>query len=94
MKLPRSSLPARYPPLGAWPTQMRADMVAAYLDYRDTAELAAAVRRGDAPTPSALRGAGRRRESVWARRDLDRAVAPGDTESEAEATSEDLQALL
>jgi hypothetical protein len=36
----RPAIPARYPS-GPWPTQMRADMVAAYLDYRDIAELAA-----------------------------------------------------
>jgi hypothetical protein len=33
------SIPAGYPS-GPWPMQMHADMVAAYLDYRDTAELA------------------------------------------------------
>ena len=43
------SLPARYPP-GAWPAQMRADMVAAFLDFESTAELAAAVKRGEVPS--------------------------------------------
>ena len=71
----RSALPARYPPTGTWPAQMRADMAAAYLDYRDTAEFAAAISRGQVPPPSSLRGVGRRREPVWARVDLDRCVA-------------------
>jgi hypothetical protein len=71
----RSTLPARYPPSGTWPAQMRADMAAAYLDYRDTSELAAAISRGQAPPPSSLRGSGRRREPVWARVELDRCVA-------------------
>ena len=74
--------------------QMRADMAAAYLDYRNTAEFGAGVLRGDAPAPAALRGAGRRREPIWDRRDLDRAVAPRATQSEAEDNSEDLQTLL
>lgn len=54
---------------------MRADMAAAYLDFRDTSELAAAISRGQVPPPSSLRGVGRRREPVWARVDLDRCVA-------------------
>jgi len=40
IKLCRPAIPARYPS-GPWPIEMRADMVAAYLDYRDIAELAA-----------------------------------------------------
>jgi hypothetical protein len=32
---------------------MRADMAAAYLDYRDTSEFTRAVRRGLAPRPAA-----------------------------------------
>ena len=47
----RSPLPARYPPRGSWPAVMRADMAAAYLDYRNTGELARAVTRGEAPPP-------------------------------------------
>ena len=39
----RAALPARYPPVGTWPALMRADMAAAYLDYRDTLELARGV---------------------------------------------------
>lgn len=70
------TLPARFPPSGAWPGQMRADMVAAYLDYKDTAELAAAVKRGDAPAPSLMRGTGRSKEPVWITADIDRNLAP------------------
>jgi hypothetical protein len=89
----RSALPARYPSTGTWPAQMRADMAAAYLDYRNTAELSAAVVRGDAPPPSSLRGTGRRREPVWARVDLDRSVASGQSEA-GEPTKENLAALV
>jgi hypothetical protein len=54
---PRSrALPARYPPAGVWPAQMRADMAAAYLDFANTVELAVAVRCDDARAPSSLRG--------------------------------------
>ncbi len=75
MRAPQA-LPARYPPSGTWPAQMRADMAAAYLDFRGTAELVAAIKRGDAPVPSSLRGQGRKREPIWARDDLDRHIAP------------------
>jgi len=51
---PRSPFPARYPPTGTWPAVMRADMAAAYLDYRDTSELARGVSRGEAPHRSAI----------------------------------------
>ena len=73
--MPRAVAPARYPPTGAWPAQMRADMAAAYLDFIDTAQLAAAIRRGEAPAPSSLRGGARRREPIWARADLDRVAS-------------------
>jgi hypothetical protein len=69
-------MPARYPPAGAWPSQMRADMVAAFLDYRDTKALSLAVARGDAPPPNALRGKGRQREPVWNKDALESFVAP------------------
>jgi hypothetical protein len=76
MKRSRTKLPARYPPVGTWPAQMRADMAAAYLDYKDTAELAAAISSGEAPAPSSLRGKGRKREPVWSRDVLDDYVVP------------------
>jgi hypothetical protein len=91
----RSALPARYPPTGTWPAQMRADTVAAYLDLRDTAELAAAISRQEAPPPTTLRGSGRCREPVWARIDVDRFVASGAFQSEAgESAKENLAALV
>jgi hypothetical protein len=74
--MPRA-LPPRYPPGGScWPAQMRSDMVAGFLDYRDTAELASAVRRGEVPPPTSQRGSRRCREPVWARAELERFVAP------------------
>lgn len=87
-------LPARYPPAGAWPAQMRADMVAAYLDFHDTAELAAAVRAGQAPAPSSLRGKGQHRVPVWARADLDRHIAPDSPRGQDERPRENLQSLV
>lgn len=69
---PRAPLPPRYPPTGAWPAIMRADMVAAYLDYRDTSELSRAVGRGEAPAPTSFHGSGPSKEPVWAKSYLDR----------------------
>ena len=71
----RASLPARYPPIGTWPALMRADMAAAYLDYRDTAELARAVVRGEAPPPIGYHGIGRAREPVWSKAVIDNLTA-------------------
>jgi hypothetical protein len=68
---PRTALPARYPPVGTWPALMRADMAAAYLDYRDTGELARAVRRGEAPPPTGCHGIGRARQPVWSKAAID-----------------------
>ncbi len=91
----RKPLPARFPPEGAWPAEMRADMTAAYLDYRDTGELARAVVRGDAPPPSSLRGTGRSREPVWSRDCLDRRVAPlAPASQDAGRPKENLAALV
>ena len=63
----RTPLPARYPPIGTWPALMRADMAAAYLDYRNTAELARAVVRGEAPPPTGYHGIGRARDQFGRR---------------------------
>lgn len=71
----RSNFPARFPPHGAWPAVLRADMAAAYLDYPDTAALSRAVLCGDAPPPSTMRRAGGKREPVWAQEALQRFVA-------------------
>ena len=72
-----SSLFARYPVNGAWPAEMRIDMLAAYLDYRTVRELALAISRGHAPPPTSYRGAGRSREAIWAKAIVDNHVAPG-----------------
>jgi hypothetical protein len=73
----RSSLSTRYPANGAWPAEMRIDMLAAYLDFRNVRELVLAVSRGEAPPPTSYRGAGRSREAVWAKAIVDDYVAPG-----------------
>src|ERR1700685_2764492 len=73
----RSSLSARYPVNGAWPAEMRIDMLAAYLDFRSIRELALAISRGHAPPPTSYRGVGRSREAVWAKAIVDNHVAPG-----------------
>jgi hypothetical protein len=56
---------ARFPPGGSWPIEMRADTVAAYLDFGTTRELCKAIGRGEAPAPNATRGAGKDIELVW-----------------------------
>lgn len=72
----RPAIPARYPPIGTWPALMRADMAAAYLDYRDTGELARAVGRGEAPLPVGYRGIGRTRQPIWSKAAIDNFAAP------------------
>jgi hypothetical protein len=73
----RSSLSARYPVNGAWPAEMRIDMLAAYLDFRTVRELVLAVSRGEAPPPTRYRGVGRAREAIWVKVIVDEHVAPG-----------------
>ena len=73
----RSSLSARYPVNGAWPAEMRIDMLAAYLDFRSVRELVLAVSRGEAPPPTRYRGVGRAREAIWVKVIVDEHVAPG-----------------
>jgi hypothetical protein len=73
---PRPALPVRYPPIGTWPAFMRADMAAAYLDYRDTGELARAVGRDEAPPPVGYRGIGRARQPIWSKATIDNFAAP------------------
>lgn len=94
IKSRRTPQPARYPPTGVWPAQMRADMVAAYMDFRDTSELKRAICRGHAPPPSALRGAGRNKEPVWDRQCLDRYLAPRNQLREDELSRTNLAALV
>lgn len=74
--------------------QMRADMVAAYLDYRDTAELTAAIRRGEAPSPTSFRRRGRGREPVWSRVMLDYYTSQHTACEPTGVTEEDLQSLV
>jgi hypothetical protein len=73
----RSSLSARYPVNGAWPADMRMDMLAAYHDFRSVRELVLAVSRGEAPPPTRHRGVGRAREAIWVKVIVDEHVAPG-----------------
>ena len=88
----RSLLSARYPVNGAWPAEMRIDMLAAYLDFRSVRELVLAVSRGEAPPPTSYRGAGRSREAVWAKAIVDDYVAPDRTISQNQSKL-DLAAL-
>jgi hypothetical protein len=67
---------ARYPPTGAWPEVMNADMAAAYLDYRDTGELARGARRIEASLPMGHHGIGRTREPVWSKSAIDNLIEP------------------
>ena len=90
--MPRN-LPARYPP-GPWPGQMRADMVAAFLDFENTVELAAAVKRGEAPLPTAVRRKGNKSEPVWSRSHLERFSAPSIIGPDAEPEAENLETLI
>src|SRR4051794_40206863 len=73
----RSSLSARYPVNGVWPAEMRADLLAAYLDFRNVRELVLAIARGEAPSPTRFRGRGRTREAVWVKVIVDNHIAPG-----------------
>ena len=91
---PRTSLPARYPPIGIWPALMRADMVAAYLDYRDTGELARAVVRAEAPPPIGYHGVGRAREPVWSKAIIDNVTAPGKSVGPDRLEGQDLVSLV
>jgi hypothetical protein len=89
----RIALPARYPPTGTWPALMRADMAAAYLDYRDTAELARAVGRVEAPPPIGYHGAGRAREPVWSKATIDNFTARA-TAASSSRVDQDLASLV
>ena len=89
----RTPLPARYPPIGTWPALMRADMAAAYLDYRDTGELARAVARGEAP-PIGYHGIGRAREPVWSKAVIDDFTAPARAMDLDRSGGKDLASLV
>ena len=90
----RTALPARYPPIGAWPALMRADMAAAYLDYRDTRELTRAVMRGEAPPPTGYHGSGRVREPVWSKAGIDNFTAPARAMDLDRSEGKDLASLV
>lgn len=91
---PRAPIPARYPPTGTWPAVMRADMAAAYLDYRDTGELSRAVGRGEAPAPTSFHGVGRSKEPVWAKASLDSFISPGRSTADNPSSKTDLASLV
>ena len=91
---PRPALPARYPPIGVWPALMRADMAAAYLDYRNTAELARAVVRGEAPPPMGYHGTGRSREPVWSKAVIDSLTGTTKATDLIGSESKDLASLV
>jgi len=90
----RTALPARYPPIGVWPALMRADLAAAYLDYRDTVELARAVVRAEAPPPIGYRGIGRAREPVWSKAAIDDFTSPAKAVDLDRSEGKDLASLV
>jgi len=73
---------------------MRADMAAAYLDYRDTGELKRAVARGEAPPPIGYHGIGRAREPVWSKAVIDDFTAPARAMDLDRSGGKDLASLV
>jgi hypothetical protein len=73
---------------------MRADMAAAYLDYRDTGELARAVLRGEAPPPIGYHGSGRAREPVWSKLTIEDFMAPTKALDADRSEGSDLASLV
>ncbi len=67
--------PARYPKDGVWPLELRADMLAALLDFDTTRQLCKAIAAGTAPKPGAVRLVGRSTELVWSLAAVRRFVA-------------------
>ena len=82
------------PPAGAWPAEMRAPSVAAYLDYTSVGALYKAVARGEAPRPSAWRGQGKTKERVWARTALDIYLARRHALVDAAEAVDDIESLI
>jgi hypothetical protein len=66
---------ARFPQGATWPVEMRAETMAAYLDFCSTRELCRAIADGEAPAPHATRGSGKRLKLVWYSRAVDEFVA-------------------
>jgi hypothetical protein len=73
---------------------MRADLAAAYLDYRDTRELARAVVRGEAPSPTGYHGIGRAREPVWSKAVIDNYTASAKAMDLDRSEGKDLASLV
>jgi len=71
----QSTQSPRYPENGAWPAEMRIDMLAAYLDFRNVDELVRAISKGHAPAPTSYRIRGRSREPIWSKVVVDEYVA-------------------
>jgi len=82
------------PPIGAWPAEMRATSVAAYLDYPSVQALYKADAAGDAPRPTALRGLGKNKERVWARAALDSYLARRHALADVGDGTENIQDLI
>jgi hypothetical protein len=55
--------PAKFPP--AWPSEMRAETTAAFLDFQTTRELCKAIAKGEAPAPTTVRRASGSLEAIW-----------------------------
>jgi len=77
-------------PVGPWPAELRADMVAALLDFDSTTELCAAIERGEAPRPTSWRGSGSNREPTWSREVCESHVAERHGRLNGETTVEGL----
>ena len=73
---------------------MRADMAAAYMDYRNTGELGRAVLRGEAPPPTGYHGVGRAREPVWSKAAIDDFTAPARARDLDRGEGKDLSSLV
>ena len=73
---------------------MRADMAAAYMDYRNTGELARAVVRGEVPPPTGYHGTGRDREPVWSKVVIDNFTATASALDLDRSEGKDLSSLV
>lgn len=60
-------------PAGPWPIELPKAMAAAFFGFHTVTTFLAAVRRGEAPLPTATRGS--RREPVWSRQSCEQFVA-------------------
>jgi hypothetical protein len=69
-------------------------MAAAYLDYRDTGELARAVSRGEAPPPIGYHDIGRAREPIWSKIAIDSFVESSGVIDSDGSTKQDLASLV